>query len=105
RLVDLLLQTDEADRPAWIDRLQPVRRSLVGEFGDRLASGAGEPAARSRAAGILLELAATDDGVASLLTERLEALAAPLPEETVVERAKEAGNLGAALILAGDERF
>jgi len=105
RLADLLLQADEADRPAWIDLLRPLRRSLVGDLGDRLASGAGEPAERSRAAGILLELAANDDGVASLLTKRLEALAAPLPEETVVERAKEAGNLGAALILAGDERF
>lgn len=102
----LLAEADKADRIAWTAQVRPISGLLAGAIADRLADEAGEGRdARSQAARLLLELTDADAAIASNLSRRLADLSAPMPEETVVERAKGAGNLGAALILAGDDRF
>ncbi len=104
-LAGLLFEADEPARSAWLDQLRPLAAPLAGALVDRLADGVKDPAERSPAARLLLDLSARDAEAASLLEARLADLAAPHPEATVVERAERAGNLGAALILAGDDRF
>ena len=108
-VADLLIEADDSKRSAWSDWLRPISTPLVGALVDRLADAEDDPEndrdARLRAARILLNFATGDDGAASLLAKRLAEFAAPLPEATVVERAKRAGRLGAALILAGDDHF